>query len=85
MTALDLTACKALSLDCYGTLIDWETGIAGVLSPWASEQGLDLTDEELLLAYADSEAAVEGENASTPIRRYWPPPSVRPETGLVGR
>jgi 2-haloacid dehalogenase len=61
MTDLDLTAFKAFSFDCYGTLIDWEAGIAAVLSPWAREQGLELGDEELLLAYADNEAAVERE------------------------
>jgi putative hydrolase of the HAD superfamily len=61
---LDLTTYKALSFDCYGTLIDWEAGIAAVLSSWAGEQGLDLTDEELLLAYADNEAAVEHETPS---------------------
>ncbi|MFD4644505.1 haloacid dehalogenase type II [Lentzea sp. NPDC058436] len=56
---MDLTAFKALSFDCYGTLIDWEAGIAAVLSPWALEQGLSLSDEELLLAYASAEAEVE--------------------------
>ena len=66
-TDLDLTNYKALSFDCYGTLIDWESGIAAVLAPWAREQGLDLTDEELLLAYADNEAAVERE---TPAALY---------------
>ena len=63
-TDLDLTKYKALSFDCYGTLIDWESGIATVLVRWAREQGLDLTDEELLLAYADNEAAVELDNPS---------------------
>ena len=63
---LDLTMFKALSFDCYGTLIDWEAGIAAVLAPWAREQGLDLTDEELLLAYAAHEAAVERETPSAP-------------------
>src|SRR4051794_5918413 len=63
-TDLDLTNYKALSFDCYGTLIDWETGIAAVLAPWASEQGLASSDEELLLAYADSEAAAEREAPS---------------------
>jgi 2-haloacid dehalogenase len=63
-TDLDLTKYTALSFDCYGTLIDWETGIAAVLGPWAAEQGLDLSDEELLLAYADNEAAVERETPS---------------------
>jgi 2-haloacid dehalogenase len=68
MTAtIDLTTFKALSFDCYGTLIDWEAGISAVLVPWAAEQGLDLSDEDLLLAYADNEAAVERE---TPAALY---------------
>ncbi len=67
MTDLDLTSFKALSFDCYGTLIDWEAGITAVLAPWAREQGLRLTDEDLLLAYADSEATVERE---TPAALY---------------
>ena len=66
-TDLDLTEYKAASFDCYGTLIDWEAGIAAVLGPWAREHGLALTDEELLLAYADNEATVERE---TPAARY---------------
>jgi 2-haloacid dehalogenase len=64
---LDLATYKVLSFDCYGTLIDWEAGIAAILGPWASEQGLDLDDEELLLAYAGAEADVERE---TPTARY---------------
>jgi putative hydrolase of the HAD superfamily len=64
---LDLTQYKALSFDCYGTLIDWETGIAEVLGQWARVQGLDLSDEELLLAYGDHEAAIERE---APTTRY---------------
>jgi len=56
---INLAEYDALSFDCYGTLIDWEAGIAGVLAPWAKEVGLDLTDEELLLAYADNEAQAE--------------------------
>ncbi|MDE3134822.1 MAG: HAD-IA family hydrolase, partial [Acidobacteriota bacterium] len=59
---MDLTGFKALSFDCYGTLIDWEAGIAAVLAPWAREQGLELSDEQLLLAYADNEAVAEREH-----------------------
>jgi 2-haloacid dehalogenase len=66
-TDLDLTTFTVLSFDCYGTLIDWETGIGAVLEPWAREQGLDLTIEELLVAYGDSEAAVQRE---TPTALY---------------
>jgi putative hydrolase of the HAD superfamily len=58
---MNLTSFAALSFDCYGTLIDWEAGIATVLTPWAREQGLDLGAEQLLVAYADHEATVEAQ------------------------
>ncbi|SED03210.1 putative hydrolase of the HAD superfamily [Amycolatopsis tolypomycina] len=61
----DLTKFTALSFDCYGTLIDWEAGILAVLSPWAD--GLGLSGEELLVAYAGHEAAVQRE---APATRY---------------
>jgi putative hydrolase of the HAD superfamily len=64
-TDLDLTDYKALSFDCYGTLIDWEAGLGAVLVPWAREQRLEVTVEELLLAYADNEAAVQEETPTT--------------------
>ena len=56
---LNLHQYSALSFDVYGTLIDWEAGIAAVLRPWAERHGANLDDEALLLAYADNEAAVE--------------------------
>jgi 2-haloacid dehalogenase len=61
---VDLTRYRALSFDCYGTLIDWEAGLAAVLGPWARAVGLDLDDERLLEAYAGNEAAVERERAA---------------------
>jgi len=70
---MDLTEFRALSFDCYGTLIDWESGITGVLRPWADEAGLGIDDERLLRAYADSEAAAERE---MPGARY---PTIRAE------
>ena len=66
-TDIDLTGFKALSFDCYGTLIDWEAGIGAVLTPWSRERGLGLKTDELLAAYADNEAAVERE---TPAALY---------------
>jgi 2-haloacid dehalogenase len=59
---VNLADYDALSFDCYGTLIDWETGISSVLVPWAREVGLQLTDEQLLAAYADNEEPVQREN-----------------------
>jgi 2-haloacid dehalogenase len=59
---MKLTDFQALSFDCYGTLIDWEAGLAAVLAPWARRRGLDLTNEELLTGYAPFEAVVEAEH-----------------------
>lgn len=53
---MNLADYDVLSFDCYGTLIDWETGIAAVLTPWAKEAGLDLTPEDLLATYAEHES-----------------------------
>lgn len=63
---MDLTEFDTLSFDCYGTLIDWETGVLGVLRPWADEQGLALSDDRLLEAYAASEASAEREHPKAP-------------------
>ncbi|MGL5809691.1 MAG: HAD-IA family hydrolase, partial [Nocardioides sp.] len=64
---LDLTTFHALSFDCYGTLIDWEAGLAGVLAWWAHERGLALSGDDLLTAYAAHESAVQQES---PVRLY---------------
>ncbi len=64
---MQLTDFEALSLDCYGTLIDWEAGLSAVLVPWARQRGLDLTGEQLLAAYSGCEAAQE---VQSPAARY---------------
>jgi 2-haloacid dehalogenase len=61
---LDLTRFRALSFDCYGTLIDWEAGLLAVMTPWAREQGLELSGEQLLLAFGGNEGAVQRETPS---------------------
>ncbi len=58
---------KVLTFDCYGTLIDWETGILNELKPWAARHGLTLDDEPLLGAFAEEEAACERQ---TPKKLY---------------
>ena len=64
--ARELADFDALSFDCYGTLIDWESGIAAVLSPWSSEVGLVLDREQLLTAYAGHEARTEWDRPTAP-------------------
>jgi 2-haloacid dehalogenase len=54
-----MTQFEAISFDCYGTLIDWETGLAAVLGPWARSHGLELDDQALLTAYGRHEAREE--------------------------
>ena len=50
---------KALSFDCYGTLIDWETGLVEALRPLRERSGA--SPEQLLEAYGPIEHAVEEE------------------------
>jgi 2-haloacid dehalogenase len=64
-----LTEFQALSFDCYGTLIDWEAGLAGVLTPWARSAGLALDDDALLAAYSRHEAEAEAAYPAEPYPR----------------
>jgi putative hydrolase of the HAD superfamily len=62
MMTMELTDFAALSFDCYGTLIDWDTGISAILLPWARRQGLDLNQRELLVAHAAAEGRAQREH-----------------------
>ncbi len=57
---MQLTDFSTLSFDCYGTLIDWDTGIVAALGPWAARQGLELDDAALLDAFARAERHQQG-------------------------
>ncbi|MFQ5678816.1 MAG: haloacid dehalogenase type II [Gemmatimonadota bacterium] len=63
---MNLSRFEALTFDCYGTLIDWETGILGALRPVLSRHGVEMADEELLALYAELEPAAE----APPYRPY---------------
>jgi 2-haloacid dehalogenase/putative hydrolase of the HAD superfamily len=52
---------KVITFDCYGTLIDWESGIGAWFEGAAAEEGIVLARSELLAAYAEIEPAVEAE------------------------
>ncbi|HUP63023.1 MAG TPA: HAD-IA family hydrolase [Thermoanaerobaculia bacterium] len=51
----------AITFDCYGTLIDWEGGIAEAFLRAAREDGVELRRDEVLRAYALIEPVVERE------------------------
>ncbi len=59
MQTVDLSRFEVLTFDCYGTLIDWEAGIAAGLRAVLEPRGIAVGDEDLLERYARHEAAVE--------------------------
>lgn len=50
---------KFMTFDCYGTLIDWETGILEAISPVFERQGIEINHETILKLYAKFEAKAE--------------------------
>jgi 2-haloalkanoic acid dehalogenase type II len=58
---------KVLSFDCYGTLIDWESGILCALRPLAHRAGITLDGEAILAEFAVHESE---QQAATPDMRY---------------
>jgi len=58
---------SALTFDCYGTLIDWEGGIAAALRPWLAAKGVERADDDILEAFAHGESTQQRE---TPAMLY---------------
>ncbi len=56
---LDFTHFQILTFDCYGTLIDWETGIFSALRPILAAHGTTISDFALLEMYSELEAKAE--------------------------
>ena len=57
--AIDYAQFEAVTFDCYGTLIDWETGLADAFRAVLPAHGVAADDEDLLARYARYEAAAE--------------------------
>jgi 2-haloalkanoic acid dehalogenase type II len=62
-----LTEFKALSFDCYGTLIDWESGMIEALRDLTSRASTELSRDEILQAHARHESQ---QQAQTPGKLY---------------
>jgi 2-haloalkanoic acid dehalogenase type II len=62
-----LTDFKVLTFDCYGTLIDWETGIVNALRPLLRTSPVERSREDILASFAQHETAQE---AATPDMVY---------------
>ncbi|MDX1388741.1 MAG: haloacid dehalogenase type II [Acidobacteriota bacterium] len=52
---MDFSSRRALTFDCYGTLIDWESGILRALRPVLDRYGVEIDDDRLLEFYARHE------------------------------
>lgn len=57
--ALDFSRFRIITFDCYGTLIDWESGILGAIRPIIAAHGAHLSDTEILRMYGEIEADEE--------------------------
>ena len=66
-SAARLTDFKALTFDCYGTLIDWELGMIEALKPLTSKARLPLKRDEILEAHARHESS---QQVQTPSKLY---------------
>lgn len=64
---MKLTDFKVLTFDCYGTLIDWESGMAEALKPLVEKAGRPLTRDQILAAHARHESS---QQVVTPAKRY---------------
>lgn len=50
---------RALSFDCYGTLIDWQAGILAVARPVLGRAGVNMPDAEIIRCFAEAERVAE--------------------------
>jgi len=55
-----------ITFDCYGTLIDWESGIISAFQSEAAKDGVELRGYQIIEAYAAEEPSVE----FAPYRSY---------------
>jgi 2-haloalkanoic acid dehalogenase type II len=63
MPALDYSAYDVITLDCYGTLIDWERGILVALRSALGNAAAPLGDDELLARFAALEHDAQADGA----------------------
>lgn len=56
---MDFSRITTISFDCYGTLVDWESGLLPALRRIMSDRGQNLPDSTLLELYGEFEADAE--------------------------
>ena len=56
---MDFNSFEWVSFDCYGTLVDWETGITSAVADALAPHGVQKTRAEILALFADAEPRVQ--------------------------
>ena len=60
---------SVLTFDCYGTLIDWESGMVEALKPLATKAGGKLSRDDILSAHARHESSQQRTTPALPYSR----------------
>jgi len=63
-----LTDFKVLTFDCYGTLIDWESGMFAALQPLVANAKAKLSRDDILAAHARHESSQQLQTPGKPYR-----------------
>ncbi len=58
MPPCDFADVTTLTLDCYGTLIDWETGAVQALRPLLARHDIVLSDDEIVTVFQNLDGAL---------------------------
>ncbi len=66
---LDFNKYEWLSFDCYGTLVDWETGISDAVAGVFARHGVRKSRAEILALFADAEPKVQSSGEFLDYRR----------------
>jgi 2-haloacid dehalogenase len=57
--SVNFASVRLITFDCYGTLIDWETGMLAALRPLFQQNGRPIDEAQLLEHYGDVEVELE--------------------------
>src|SRR3712207_2174822 len=67
---LDAERYEVVSFDCYGTLIDWESGIISGLRPVLANHRIDVSDDEILDLHAQTEHRLQSSSTKGNYTKY---------------
>ena len=92
---MQLTDFKVMTFDCYGTLIDWESGIYNALGALAAKSARAIARDQMMESFARHESAQEEETPAMPysqllsvvhrrLAKEWRVPASNEESNVFG-